>query len=146
MVRQQRRVQHRLERGHAGRSPETQPISFDVIQELQLVVSPYDVRQGMFSGGGINAITRSGTNQMRGSTFYVFRTRAWSATASTTADRHVRRQAVRRNARRADPPNKAFFPGQRRMGRKNTPSAFRSGTVRRRFGILPRRSRFATSR
>ena len=59
--------------GTPGGCAETQPISFDVIQELQLVVSPYDVRQGMFSGGGINAITRSGTNQLRGSAFYVFR-------------------------------------------------------------------------
>ena len=42
----------------ARRKRRVQPISFDVIQELQLVVSPYDVRQGMFSGGGINAITK----------------------------------------------------------------------------------------
>jgi hypothetical protein len=59
--------------GTPGGATETQPISFDVIEELQLVVSPYDVRQGMFSGGGINAVTRSGTNALRGTTFYVFR-------------------------------------------------------------------------
>ena len=59
--------------GTPGGSTETQPIAFDVIEELQLVVSPYDVRQGMFSGGGVNAITRSGTNQVRGSGYYVFR-------------------------------------------------------------------------
>ena len=58
--------------GTPGGSVETQPISLDVVQELQLVVSPYDVRQGMFSGGGINAITRSGTNELRGSLYYEY--------------------------------------------------------------------------
>ena len=55
----------------------TEPISLDAIQELQLVVSPYDVRQGNFSGGGINAITKSGTNAMRGGAYYVFRNQDW---------------------------------------------------------------------
>ena len=41
--------------GTPGGQTGTQPISLDAIQELQLVVSPYDVRQGGFSGGGINA-------------------------------------------------------------------------------------------
>ena len=50
-----------------------QPISIDAIQELELVVSPYDVRQGGFTGGGINAITRSGTNGLDGSVFGFFR-------------------------------------------------------------------------
>src|SRR5262245_51222027 len=45
--------------GQAG----AQPISLDAITEVQLVVAPYDVRQGGFSGGGINAVTQSGSNQ-----------------------------------------------------------------------------------
>jgi hypothetical protein len=55
----------------------TEPISLAAIQELQLVVSPYDVRQGNFSGGGINAITKSGTNNVRGEALYVFRNQGW---------------------------------------------------------------------
>ena len=47
------------------------PISIDAIDEVQVVVSPYDVRQTNFIGGGINAITKSGTNQFRG-TAYVY--------------------------------------------------------------------------
>lgn len=55
--------------GTPGGQAETQPIALDAIQELQMVVSPYDVRQGGFTGGGINAITRSGTNDWAGSVF-----------------------------------------------------------------------------
>jgi hypothetical protein len=60
-----------------GGQASTEPISIDAIQELQIVVSPYDVRQGGFSGGGINAITRGGTNRMRGTGYYFFRDQDW---------------------------------------------------------------------
>jgi len=49
------------------------PISLDAIEELQVVVSPYDVRQTNFIGGGVNAITKSGTNTFRGSAFIYHR-------------------------------------------------------------------------
>jgi hypothetical protein len=47
------------------------PISIDAIDELQVVISPYDVRQTNFIGGGVNAITKSGTNTFKG-TAYVY--------------------------------------------------------------------------
>jgi len=55
--------------GTPGGQAFTQPVALDSLQALQLVVSPYDVRQSGFTGGGINAVTRSGTNNFEGSAF-----------------------------------------------------------------------------
>jgi hypothetical protein len=63
--------------GESGGTPagqaNSQPVQQDVVAELQISVSPYDVRQGGFTGGAINAITRSGTNDFHGSAYYAER-------------------------------------------------------------------------
>jgi len=55
--------------GTPGGQTGTQPIQLDAVQEVQLVTSSFDVRQGGFTGGSVNVITKSGTNAFHGGVF-----------------------------------------------------------------------------
>lgn len=50
-----------------------QPISIDAIQAVQVNISNYDVTQQGYTGANINAVTKSGTNEVKGSVYYVYR-------------------------------------------------------------------------
>ncbi|MBX9784305.1 MAG: carboxypeptidase regulatory-like domain-containing protein [Chitinophagaceae bacterium] len=55
--------------GAAGAGTRTNPYSIDVIQEVQVQLAPYDVKLGNFTGGSVNAVTKSGTNDFHGSVY-----------------------------------------------------------------------------
>lgn len=50
-----------------------QPVSIDAIQSVQVNLSNYDVTQQGYTGANINAVTKSGTNDFKGSVYYVYR-------------------------------------------------------------------------
>ncbi|MFZ9189541.1 MAG: carboxypeptidase regulatory-like domain-containing protein [Schleiferiaceae bacterium] len=63
------------------------PISLDAIEEVQVNIAPYDVRQGGFTGAGVNAITRSGGNDVSASVFYNTRNQNFRGDTVTYLDK-----------------------------------------------------------
>lgn len=121
--------------GTPGAQAGAQPVSLDAIQEVQLVVAPYDVRQGGFTGGGINAITKSGSNRFSGTGYYFGRneklTRSIPAIATTAApnpaDVPLEGFKDQQGGFSLGGPivqNKAFFFGNLDLGRKAIPVGF----------------------
>lgn len=55
--------------GTSGAGTRTNPYSLDVIQEVQVQLSPYDVKLGNFTGGSVNAVTKGGSNDVHGSLY-----------------------------------------------------------------------------
>src|SRR5438874_1393217 len=66
--------------GQPGDRTGVAPVSLDAIQQLQVNVAPYDVRQGNFVGAGINMVTKSGTNDVSGSLYYNARSNSFVGT------------------------------------------------------------------
>lgn len=96
----------------AGGRTNSTAISLDAIEELQVNVAPFDVRQTGFVGAGINAVTRSGTNDFSGSVYY--NTRSANMYGNKAGKENVSSSVFNENvvgARIGGPimKNKAFF-------------------------------------
>lgn len=72
--------------GTNGANVGANPISYDAIEEIQVVVAPFDVRQSGFTGGAINAITKSGTNQVKGTAYAHYYNQDFIGTTPGTLD------------------------------------------------------------
>ena len=121
--------------GTPGGQTETQPISLDAIQELQLVVSPYDVRQGGFSGGGVNAITKSGSNRFNGTGYFFGRNQDLVGEGiAQTPVAQFKQQQYGASAGGPIVRNKAFFFGNADFDRRDNPSGISVSTTGQTFG------------
>ena len=120
--------------GTNGGQTGSTPISIDAIEEFQINISPYDVSQSGFTGGSINAITRSGTNQFEGSVYSYIRNENFvGKTPGVLAEREgIQREPLpdftnnRYGLRLGGPiiPNKLFFFGNVELLRSESPLPF----------------------
>ena len=115
--------------GTPGGQAGSTPISLDAIQEIQVVLAPFDITYGNFTGGGVNAVTRSGTNKVEGSVYYFMRNQ------STVGKDPVSRLKTndfsdKQYGFRLGGPiikNKLFFFINGEMARRSAPTLFNAG-------------------
>ena len=109
-----------------GRTGST-AISLDAIEQLQVNIAPYDVRQSGFTGSGINAVTRSGTNEIEGSVYNSFRNNGKNFVGTNAGDVKITPSTFDENiwgARLGAPiiKNKLFFFGNFETIKKTSPA------------------------
>ncbi|WKN42044.1 TonB-dependent receptor [Tunicatimonas pelagia] len=119
--------------GTNGGQTGVQPISIDAIEQFQINVAPFDVRQSGFAGGAINAVTRSGTNEFEGSAYYFERNENLAGTNPADDDNPLPEFRARTYGFRLGGPlvrNKLFFFANVELQRDETPQPFNFDTYR----------------
>ncbi len=107
------------------------PISMDAIEQFQITLAPYDVRQSGFAGASINAVTRSGSNTVTGSAYYFMRNESLAGKTPTDNESIERTSLPEFSSNtygfRVGGPiikNKLFFFINGEMQREQTPKPF----------------------
>ena len=115
--------------GTPGGQANTTAISLDAIQEIQVVLAPYDVSYGNFTGAGVNAVTRSGTNNFEGSVYYFLRNQNTIGKDPVTKIKSTTFTDKQYGIRFGGPiiKNKLFFFVNGELARKTQPTLFNAG-------------------
>ncbi|RYY34847.1 MAG: TonB-dependent receptor [Sphingobacteriaceae bacterium] len=115
--------------GTPGGQASTQPIALDAIQEIQVVLAPYDVSYGNFTGGGVNAVTRSGTNDVQGSIYFYGKSEGLVGKNALTNAKYQSFTDNQYGFRVGGPliKNKLFFFVNGELGRRSAPLANNAG-------------------
>lgn len=118
--------------GTPGGQASTTPISLDAIQEIQVVLAPYDITFGNFTGGGVNAVTRSGTNKLEGSAYYFIRNDNTVGKDPVSKVKSTTFSDKQYGLRIGGPiiKNKLFFFVNGELARKTAPTLFNAGETR----------------
>ena len=74
--------------GQPGGQAGGKSIGIESVKQYQVLLSPYDVRQGNFAGVLINAVTKGGSNQLHGSIYDAFRSQSMTRTEPYLSDYH----------------------------------------------------------
>ena len=69
-----------------GGQADANPVSIDAIEQMQVSLAPFDVRQGGFTGAGINAVTKSGSNEIKGTVYTFIRNEGMSGSTVDGVD------------------------------------------------------------
>lgn len=115
--------------GTPGGQASTTPISLDAIQEIQVVLAPYDITYGNFTGGGVNAVTRSGTNRLEGSAYYFVRNENTIGKDPISKIKSTAFSDKQYGLRIGGPiiKNKLFFFANGELARRTAPTQFNAG-------------------
>ncbi len=135
-----------------GERTNVAPISLEAIEQVQVSVAPFDVRQGSFIGAAVNSVTRSGTNRLNASVYHRMRNEGFVGTEAKGAGRQSWRVHVPRYRRLGKRPHRQeqalrvreLRERRRRSSPQHLPRQCRRGTCWRKrhpsAGVRPDRA------
>ena len=118
--------------GTPGAASGVRTLSVEAVQELQILIAPFDVRYGNFAGGLVNAVTRSGSNRWEGSVTSYFQDQ--SLTGHDSAGNRAVDFSTKELTR---DPGRADRPRPRRVLSRRRPAAIRRSPRRLRSAPTP---------